>query len=466
MVHRALIRYFYPDLTNEEVRKYWLLSVIFFVIIGTYWLLRILKNTIFLKVAFPVEFGWDLQQGCLFLPYAKTWSSVVVFVLLLGYSKLIDLLKPHQLFYVFSGIYASLFALFAVLLGMKQFYGVACLGKTVLASLGWLSYVVIESYGSLLVAFFWSFCNSIVDNDSAEQGFPLIIAMAQISAIFGSSLLVFLGSNGSLWPLMLAASLLVCLIIPLIKYFMKQMKNDSLVTSLTIKDPEEKNQGFLWGAFEGIYMLATRSYLFGILLISVIYEAVSVILDYQMNAYASSSPLFSSEMAFAKFQSLYGIGVSVVALVIALFVTSNVLSRFGARVGLLLYPLLFTLSLMVLLGCFYSGVSSANVLWVIFGVMILTKGFGYALNNPVTEMMFIPTSKKANYKSNAWIDTFVSRFAKAGGSGVTKILQHSMAGLMFYGSLAGLGLVGIWIVAAVYVGYRNSQLRQRNQIVT
>jgi ATP:ADP antiporter, AAA family len=466
MIHRSLIKYFYPDLSYEEMRKYWLLSLIFVVIIGTYWLLRLLKNTIFLKVAFPLCFGWDLQQGCLYLPYAKAWSSIAMLAVLLVYSKLIDILKPHQMFYIFSGFYSIFFGLFAALLGLRQFYGIDFLGKTVLASLGWVSYAVIESYDSLLVAFFWGFCNSIVNSDSAEQGFPLIVAMAQLSAILGSSsLLLFAGSSGSLWFLMLAASFLVALIIPFIKYFMKEMSHDPLVTTLTLKDPEDKKDGFLWSAFEGIYLIMTRPYLFGILVISVIYEAVSVILDYQMNAYASNSPLFSSEMGFATFQSLYGIGVSIFSLFVALFVTSNFLSRFGPRLGLLLYPLLFSLSLAILLGCFYHGVSSERILWVIFGVMVLIKGVGYSLNSPVTEMMFITTSKKANYKSKIWIDTFASRFAKAGGSGVTTIFQSNMAALLLYGSFVGFGLVAIWIVAAIYVGYRNSVLRQRNEII-
>ena len=466
MFHRALIRYFCPDLSDEEIEKYWLLSLIFVVIVGTYWLLRLLKNTIFLKVAFPVCFGWDPQQGCLFQPYVKTWSSIVMFLMLLCYSKLIDLLKPHQLFYLFSVIYASLFFLLAMLLGVREFYGPEFLGKTALASLGWFSYVTIESFGSLMIAYFWSFCNSIADPDSAEQGFPFIVAMAQISASLGSSLLFFSGSSFSLWPLMLIASLLVFSIIPLVQYFMQQMRHDRLVTALMLKEPEEKNEGFIWGAFEGIYMLVTRPYLFGILLVSVLYDAVSVILDYQMNAYASSSPLFSSEVGFAKFQSLYGLGVSFVSFIIALFVTGSFLVRFGTRIGLLLYPFLFALSLTALIGCFYSGVGAGVVLWVLFAVMVLTKGVGYSINNPVVEMMFITTSKKANYKSNAWIDTFASRFAKAGGSGVTKILQHSTAGLMLYGSLAGLGLVSIWLIAALYVGYKNSELRQHNQIIT
>ena len=66
-----LVRYFFPDIQDHELRKFTLLAFIFFLIIGTYWLLRLLKYTIFLKVAFPEALGWAPHQGRLFQPTAK-----------------------------------------------------------------------------------------------------------------------------------------------------------------------------------------------------------------------------------------------------------------------------------------------------------------------------------------------------------------------------------------------------------
>ncbi len=99
----SVINYFYPDLKKEETRRFGLLSAIFFLIIGTYWLLRLLKNTIFLKVAFPECLGWAAQQGCQFQPIAKFWSPFVVLVMVLIYSKLVDLVKkaPALLYHLF-----------------------------------------------------------------------------------------------------------------------------------------------------------------------------------------------------------------------------------------------------------------------------------------------------------------------------------------------------------------------------
>lgn len=48
----TFIRYFYPDLKQEEMKKFGLLASIFSLIIGTYWLLRLmaLKNKLSNKV--------------------------------------------------------------------------------------------------------------------------------------------------------------------------------------------------------------------------------------------------------------------------------------------------------------------------------------------------------------------------------------------------------------------------------
>jgi ATP/ADP translocase len=76
----SIIHYFYPDLSKDEIKRFGLLSAIFTLIIGTYWILRLLKNTIFLKVAFPECLGWAPEQGCLFQPIAKSLSPFVVLI--------------------------------------------------------------------------------------------------------------------------------------------------------------------------------------------------------------------------------------------------------------------------------------------------------------------------------------------------------------------------------------------------
>ena len=174
-----LVSYFFPDIQKEEFKKFSILAATFSLVIGTYWLLRLLKNTIFIKIAFPEELGWVAHQGRLFQPLAKFWSPFVVLAVVLIYSKLVDLFKKHQLFYIICSFYGFIFFNLSMVLLVKDLFGAAYIGKWALGLAGWVSYFAIESFGSLLPALFWSFTISITETDSAKRGFPLIVAFAQ-----------------------------------------------------------------------------------------------------------------------------------------------------------------------------------------------------------------------------------------------------------------------------------------------
>jgi len=461
----SIIHFFYPNIKPEETKKFTLLAVIFFFIIGTYWLLRLLKNTIFLKVAFPECLGWGPQQGCLFQPIAKFLSPFIVLVMILIYSKLVDLVKKHQLFYIICSFYACIFSLCAAILFLKDVHGPEYLGKASLAAMGWLSYFTIESFGSLVVALFWSFSNSITDSEAAKRGFPFIFAVAQMAAILGSSLLFFSGSIGSLWPILLLASALVAAVIPLVRYFMDTVPPEQMVGNIAASATEKKKEGFWEGFISGLVLLFSRSYLLGVLVLSTFYEAIAQIIEYQMQMYASTSAAYSGELAFAQFQSAYGMSINLVSFLIALLGTSYFIKQFGTQIALLIYPLSFAVTLISLFTFFQFGASPAALLWATFATMIFIKGIGYAVNNPTKEIMYIPTSKDAKFKSKGWIDTFGSRFAKAGGAQVTNTFKHSMSQLMVFGALFGFGLIGVWLIAALFVGFKNKKLLEENKII-
>jgi hypothetical protein len=60
---------------------------------------------------------------------------------------------------------------------------------------------------------------------------------------------------------------------------------------------------------------------------------------------------------------------------------------------------------------------------------------------------------------------FGGRSAKATGSGIKAFVTSTAAPIM-YGSLLSLGIIGIWIGAALYVGRKNKKLTESGQIIT
>ncbi len=459
-----VVHYIYPDLKREEIKKFGLLALTFFFTIGAYWALRLLKDVIFFKLAFPADLGWLPNQGGKFQTDAKFYSVFVVIALVAVYTKLIDMFEKHKLFYILCTAYAILFTGITAVLFAQATLGDAYLGKTILATMGWVSYFAIESFGSILVAFFWSFTSSITTTDAAKRGYPLIIAGAQVGAILGSALNYF-SSVFAPWKLFAVCTLAVISIMAVISYFMRAIPTEQRVGNKAAHATEKAKEGFFEGLFAGLRLLLTRRYLVGILIVSTFYEVVNTIVDYQMKMQAAVHPYYADSAHFQEFLSLYGMATNTLALFMALLGTSYLIKRFGLIFGLLFFPTGLGLALGGLYLFFQGSPTPSALLWATFGVMMLAKGISYAVSNPTKEMMYIPTSKDVKFKAKGVIDTLGSRVAKASGAKINKLFQHSLADLMTYGTFLSFGLIGIWFAAALYVGRKNAKLTSEGKIV-
>ena len=179
----SFIQFFYPDIKREEIKKFSLLALAFLFTIGTYWLMRLLKDLVLYKLAFPASLGWAQDTGRLWIPYVKTLSPIFVFFVVLLYGKLVDIFKKHNLMYIIATFYIVVFSYMTIILFLKNHYGDAFLGKTLLAATGIIGYLFTESFGSLMVALFWSFTVSSSTTDQAKRAFPFIVAAGQFGAL-------------------------------------------------------------------------------------------------------------------------------------------------------------------------------------------------------------------------------------------------------------------------------------------
>lgn len=92
--------------------------------------------------------------------------------------------RDDQLFYILGACYTLLFLLISLVLRRAPL-GLTNWGDSPARIVGWVSFVAIESYGSLAVALFWAFTNATVDLEAAKASYGLVIAGAQIGAIIG-----------------------------------------------------------------------------------------------------------------------------------------------------------------------------------------------------------------------------------------------------------------------------------------
>ena len=99
------------------------------------------------------------------------------------YNKLYDMYSAHQLFYIIGIFYAVLFCI----MGLLLLHEMEDTTPDPSRPLGWISYCAIESFGSIGVAQFWAFTNTVYDKEGAEKSYGLIIAGAQVQLLISGT---------------------------------------------------------------------------------------------------------------------------------------------------------------------------------------------------------------------------------------------------------------------------------------
>lgn len=424
------------DLSRDEIKKFGILSATLFCIVGSYWLLRTQKDAAFATIV-----------GFAYQPKAKLLSWVTTFVVILIYSKLVDLMKRRDLLMVLALFYGGGFLAIAYFLS----HPTIGLANTVASPdrwFGWVLYPFTESFGSVMTSLFWAFVTSSTTADSAKKGYPFIIVGAQSGSIMGSFLSwnsVALG-NAFLFAI---GALGVMMVFPAMLFYTFSVPR-ALRSNVHSGEKKPKT-----GMLEGLKILLTRPYVMGILGLVLFYEIILTISEFEMKMLATR--VYTTTATFASFNGMYGMCANTLSLLFALVGTSFLMRRFGLRFCLMLFPL--ATSVMV------TAVYFKPVLAIVTLTVIVIKGLSYALNNPTREIMYMPTSRDVRFKAKGWIDQFGARSSKAAGALINNSMGSSLDALFAWGSIISFGLLGAWFVVATYVGWKFTQLTERKEVI-
>lgn len=450
----------YGRFTKEELKKYVTLALIFCLTIGVYWLLRPTKDGFFCKMA-----------GASNIPLAKMASLFFIFPLVILYSKLVDMFPRHKVFYALCAIYGTIALVFAYFM-FSPVYGVENLGKVALSNgimedrhnlaigrfLGWAWYLFVESFGSIIVALFWSFTADTTTPESAKKGYGLIALGGQLGGIFGPYFVFKYAKTWGLGWMALIAGLGIFTIALSIKLFMTIIPQDEL-TGYQAKDEtkeQKKHEKAKTGFFEGLKLLVSQPYLLCIFASISLYEIIVTIFDFHMKTMANSS--LEGSGALTAYLGEFGFWTNLMSFACLILGINSIGRKLGLTIALVSLPVIIA--------------GLVGVLWlsptlpVVFWIMVLSKGINYALYQPTKEQLYIPTTKDTKYKAKAWTEMFGSRSSKAGGS-VVNLLNKFMEPSMFImiSSILSLGLVGVWIACALYLGRTHKKAVSENKVV-
>lgn len=441
-----LVRALWGDFSREELKKFSLLSLGFFFLIGSYWPLKILKDAIFINMV-----------GSIYQPDAKILSLVLFFPLVLFYSKLVDYFSKEKLIYFFVFLYMAIGLLF-VYFFYHPTIGVANPVQSPYRFLGWAYYLFVESYISVMVSLYWAFINDVTTPESAKRGYGILIFGSQFGAVIFILLGSYLSRDPALYakrvPLIALISVLMLFMIAVVAFIMTHVVSRDVLRGyqtkeqleteaegIALHEPEKPSVGF----FEGLKTLIKIPYVGGIFGMVFFHEVVSALMHYRMLRLLEAT-YYSHQGLINKFLFNFTLSMQTISCLFALFGTSYFQRKFGVGGCLVAYPLLLGIGI----SCYLVNPTLA----FIAGVIVIAKGINYVLNQPAKEMLYIPTTRAVKYKAKAWIDMFGLRSAKMGGSVVNKslgVVSKLTAGI-------SLGIVVFWIVLSRFVGLYHSKV--------
>jgi AAA family ATP:ADP antiporter len=452
---QTITRPMFGAFEREEFKKFLRMGMALTLILGSYWVLRTLKNTLFCELS-----GIDNQ------PIAKTISIISLVFLLMGYTKLLDKYSRDRVFYMLSTAYVIGCVIFGFLI-LAPYIGqearaLVCV-RTGLAYwatqfIAYAWFVFVESYGSLIVALFWAIASDTTLPDSAKKGFSLVVAIGQIGGIILPITINTL--PGKLGFSTIALSVFLCAAtIYASMYFLKSLfKNtpSNLMVSYHGKNEAQEEAEQEPGFFEGARLLFQHKYLLGIFAAVAFPDLLVAIFDFHFQAMASA---VYQGPELASYMGLYGSIVNLVALSCLLLGIGNVTRILGVPVALMLIPLIFAGAIL--------GFVTLNSLNFLFALMVGSKAINYALNGPAIKQLYIPTTHDTRFKAQAWIETFGSRGSKEGGALfnlLLKPLQRSLGEVagrarhVALSSYVGFGIIAVWVFIAFGLGktYKNA----------
>lgn len=367
--------------------------------------------------------------------------------------------------------------------------------------LGYALYIAVESFGSLAVATFWSYANSTLALDDAEQCYGPIIATAQLGAIAGSTLV----ATGR-WdaPVLFAVvSMTIVLQLVVIKLYDRKFPPTSLLltscsTSLgggtggriagnTIVDDaqtvltwQDNNATITKPFWSGLYLIVRHSYVLLILGVSCLYEISMTLLDYQMKLLGfarfdsnengsksdrgdigeetAATATTRASMSFSEFMGRYGQVVNFTSLLFSSIVFPWLIKRFGLRRTLMVFP-----TFLLLVTFLAYGAVPGN-LAVLFISLSLLKAMTYSIHDPSKELLYIPTSNAVKFRAKFWIDVVGERISKAIGSAFNTLANDVEQSVKIGSVPSILSSLGLWL-ACYYVGKQFDKLLATGKIV-
>lgn len=421
------------NIRREELPLSLMMFSYFFLVITSFWVLKPIKKSLFIQ--FYDQTGFDLLswhlRGSQAELLAKVLNMVVAFCAVAIFTYLARRFRRQQLTFIFSAFFIVGYVAFIFAMNNP--------GDITI----WSFYLFGDLFSTLMVGTFFAFLNDSVTPDSAKRLYGLVGLGGVMGGVFGSSFV-------RMWIEQVSISywLWTCIGLALLIAAIAAVAGRLVEKNPPPEDPKPKDDAKKQAgnpAIEGARLVFGSRYLLSIVAIVGLYEIVSQVMDFQFSA--TIEHYLDGPAIGKQFATIYSI-TNWVSMLVQLFLTSFILTRFGMKTALMVLPLA------ILAGS--AGFLIAPILWMGSLLNTADNGFSYSINQSAKEALYVPTTRDEKYKAKAFIDMFVQRFAKVIAVGVSLAITSIFTEFssIRWLSLGTAVIVSVWFFAVRYAGYQ------------
>ena len=328
--------------------------------------------------------------------------------------------------------------------GMYGFFALTFVGFYVLASasgdrtlIDKSFYVWVSVFSLFHISVFWSFMSDLFNKEQAGRLFSIIAAGASVGGLIGPSIPSFFSESLGTDNLMLIASVMLLVPIPIIFYLQTLRSSDLHNDDLGPNSAAEKIGG---NPFAGFKMFFSNPYLLAIGLFIFLYTGISSFVYFELKNLLADLGREERTAVWAQMD----LAVNALSIATGLFATGRIVSKFGMPFTIALVPVLICVGLVV--------VAISPLIAVVVGLQIIRRAGNYAVTRPAREMLFTRVDRETRFKAKPVIDIVAYR----GGdtimawlfTGLTQGLGLGLAAVAIVGAL----IAALWAVVGIYLG--------------
>ena len=325
------------------------------------------------------------------------------------------------------GIFAASFVIFYVL-------GSAATERTLIDK---AFYVWVSVFSLFHISVFWSFMSDLFNKEQAGRLFSIIAAGASVGGLIGPSIPSFFSASLGTDNLMLIASLMLLIPIPIIFYLQSLKSTDLHNEDLELTSSSEPIGG---NPFAGFKMFFSNPYLLAIGLFIFLYTGISSFVYFELKNLLSELSRAERTAVWAQMD----LAVNILSIATGLFATSRIVGRFGMPVTIALVPVMICIGLLIL--------AVSPFLGAVVALQVIRRAGNYAVTRPAREMLFTRVDRETRFKAKPVIDIVAYR----GGdmlmawlfTGLTQGLGLGLAAV----AVVGAGIAALWSLVGIYLG--------------